>query len=405
MRHGKGQGAGRWRAAGLIALAAGLIALAASARADAIAADPARSRTEDGWRGVDITLGLTTPLPFRLGFLDAPPRLVVDLPGLDWGGMTPERLVSGRVVAARLGKNQLRPGWARLVLTLDQPYALRAAWLDAGDPALRLRLAPVDEATFAGIARPETPAAATLAPPPHRQDGRRPLVVVLDPGHGGIDPGAERGGTHEAALMLTFAQELRARLTAEGATVVMTREDDVFVPLETRLAIAHGAGADLFISLHADALAEGEATGATVYTMAPAASDAASAALAARHERDGLLAGVDLTGQDDVVAAVLMDLARVETLPRADRLADDLVAAIGRAGGPLYKSPRREAAFAVLKSPGVPSVLIELGYLSNAADFARIASPAWRGGMVRALAEAVQNWRASDAAEAARLRR
>lgn len=397
------------RRAGLGAMAALLSALllsAAPAFAEAEAeADPARSGTADGWRGFDLTLGLTAPLPFHVSFLDAPPRLVVDLPGLDWGEMTAERLISGRVTAARLGQNQLRPGWARLVLTLDRPYALRSATVDPADPALRLQLAPVSAATFATFAQPEGPAAARVPPAPRRQDGRRPLVVVLDPGHGGIDPGAERGGTHEAALMLAFAEDLRARLEAEGATVVMTREEDSFVPLDTRLAIAHGAGADVFVSLHADALAEGDATGATVYTMAPAASDAASAALAARHERDGILAGVDLTGQDDQVGAVLMDLARVETMPRSHRLAGDIVAAMGRAGGPLYKSPRREAAFSVLRSPAVPSVLVELGYLSNPGDFARIADPGWRAGIARAIADGIQTWRAGDAEEAAHLRR
>ena len=355
-------------------------------------AEPARTRVEDGWRGFDLTLGLSAPLPFRVGLLD-------------WGGLTADRLISGRVREARLGQSQLAPGWARLVLVLDRPYALRAARLEPDPPALRLALAPVSPATFATIARPEGPAAAQVPPPQRRQDGDRPLVIVLDPGHGGLDPGAEHGGTHEAELMLAFAQALRARLEAEDSTVVMTREEDVFVPLETRLAIAHGAGADVFVSLHADALATGEATGATVYTMSPQASDAASAALAARHERDGIIAGIDLTGQDDEVGAVLMDLARAETQPRSDRLADGIVAAMGAAGGPLYKTPRRQAAFAVLKSPAVPSVLVELGYLSNPADFARIADPGWRAGMARAIAAGIETWRVGDAAEAARLRR
>ena len=395
-----------WQAGLVAAMIVALLSLSGPARAEAEAeVDPARSRVEDGWRGLDVVLGLSAPLPFQVRFLDAPPRLVLDLPGLDWGGLDPAQLTSGRVRAARLGQNQLRPGWARMVLELDRPYALRSARLDPVDPALHLRLAPVGAATFAAIARPESPAAAPVPPSRPRQDGHRPLVVVVDPGHGGIDPGAEHGGTHEAALMLAMAAELRARLEAEGATVVMTREEDVFVPLETRLAIAHGAGADLFLSLHADALAEGEASGATVYTLAARASDAASAALAARHERDGLIAGVDLTGFDDETGAVLMDLARMETGPRSERLAGALVAEIGRAGGPLYKTPRREAAFSVLKSPAVPSVLIELGYLSHPADFVRIADPAWRGRMAQAIAAGVAAWRVADAAEAARLRR
>ncbi len=127
--------------------------------------------------------------------------------------------------------------------------------------------------------------------------------------------------------MLTFARELKEALVRDGGRhVVMTREEDVFVPLETRISIARAAGADVFLSLHADALAEGEAVGATIYTLSDEASDEASATLAERHDRDDLLAGVDLTEQDDLVAGVLMDMARTETAPRTDRLAEALVA-------------------------------------------------------------------------------
>src|SRR5690606_1222605 len=128
-----------------------------------------------------------------------------------------------------------------------------------------------------------------------------------------------------------------------------------FVPLETRIALAHAAGADVFISLHADAVTEGVAKGATIYTMAAEASDAASAALAERHDRDALMSGVDLKGQDDLIAGVLMDMARVETAPRAGKLAEDLVRAMSGEGIALHRIPRRSAAFSVLKAPDIPS--------------------------------------------------
>uniref|UniRef100_UPI0039B8BAF2 N-acetylmuramoyl-L-alanine amidase family protein n=1 Tax=Albidovulum sp. TaxID=1872424 RepID=UPI0039B8BAF2 len=231
-----------------------------------------------------------------------------------------------------------------------------------------------------------------------------PLVVVLDPGHGGIDPGAEAGPVHEAGVMLGFARELAEVLRRAGMTVVMTREEDVFVPLETRVSVARATGADVFLSLHADALAEGEATGATVYLLADEASDAASARLAERHDRADLLAGIDLAGQDDLVAAVMMDMARTETRPRSERLAAALAAAIKGKGGRMHRHPVQQAAFSVLKSPDIPSVLLEVGFLSSEADRKRLSDPAWRARMQEAILAALAAWARADAAEAKLIR-
>lgn len=229
----------------------------------------------------------------------------------------------------------------------------------------------------------------------------RPMVVI-DPGHGGIDPGAERDGQTEAALMLTFARELKeVFLRAGGAQIVLTRSEDVFVPLEERLSIARAAGAHVFLSLHADALAEGEATGATLYTLAEDATDRAAEALAERHDRDDILAGVDLTSADDLIAQVLMDMARTETMPRTDRLAEALKVQIKAAGLPMHRHPRQAGAFSVLKAPDIPSVLIELGFLSSPRDFRRLTDPEWRGRMAVAIQTAVMDWAKEDAALAA----
>jgi N-acetylmuramoyl-L-alanine amidase len=346
-------------------------------------------------------------------FLAGPPRVVLDFREVDFAGLDPARLIAGapgQVTDLRAGT--VRAGWSRLVLALDRPRMLASAELrtEARGGAvalLRLRLRPAEPGAFAQeVARPDPPGwalprpARVAAPRPPRGDG--PLVVVLDPGHGGIDPGAERDGHSEAALMLTFARELKeALLRAGGFEVVMTREADVFVPLETRVALAHAARADVFLSLHADAVAEGLATGATVYTLAAEASDAASAALAERHDRDALMSGVDLTGQDDLIAAVLMDMARTETAPRADKLAASLVGALRAGKLALHKTPRRGAAFSVLKAPDIPSVLLELGYLSSPADLARLTDPKWRARMVAALVSGLSEWSVNDAAEAA----
>ncbi|OYW57940.1 MAG: hypothetical protein B7Z31_08810 [Rhodobacterales bacterium 12-65-15] len=180
--------------------------------------------------------------------------------------------------------------------------------------------------------------------------------------------------------------------------VVLTRDDDVFVPLETRTSIARSMEADIFLSLHADTLAEGEAQGATVYTLAEDASDAASAALAERHDRDDLLAGIDLSEQDDLVAEVLMDMARTETRPRTDRLAEAVVGAIRAAEIRMHRRPRQTAGFSVLKTPDIPSVLLELGFLSSARDFSRLTDPDWRATMAGAIRTALVTWDAEDSA-------
>jgi N-acetylmuramoyl-L-alanine amidase len=263
-------------------------------------------------------------------------------------------------------------------------------------------LAPTDPESFAtSAAQPDLPEwavpDATEIPPPLPR-GSGPVTVVLDPGHGGIDPGAERDGQTEAALMLTFARELKEVLVRDGRfAVVMTRDDDVFVPLEARTSIAREADADIFLSLHADALAEGEATGATLYTLDETATDAASAALAERHDRDDLLAGIDLSDQDDVVAEVLMDMARTETMPRTDRLAAAIVRAIKAAEIRMHRNPRQTGGFSVLKSPDIPSVLLELGFLSSARDFSRLVDPDWRARMAEAIRVALVDWAREEA--------
>ena len=170
------------------------------------------------------------------------------------------------------------------------------------------------------------------------------------------------------------------------------------MPLEARLSIARAAGADVFLSLHADALAEGQASGATLYILSEEASDKAAAKLAERHDRDDLLAGVDLTGQDDLVAQVLMDMARTETAPRIDRLAGALEVAIKAEGLAMHRQPRQAGGFSVLKSPDIPSVLIELGFLSSSRDLRRLTDPEWRTRMARAIRAGVMAWAAEDAA-------
>jgi N-acetylmuramoyl-L-alanine amidase len=367
--------------------------------------DPAKSHLLDAGGGVDLVLSLSQPVPWRVRVLDNPPRLIADFREVDWASLPQMPQNSGGVLGLRAGV--FRPGWSRLVVDLNGPMLVDQAGM-ATSPAtlVHVVLKPASEAEFAvKAAEPEPegwalPKPAPLVPVPPR--GKGPLVVVLDPGHGGIDPGAERDGQSEAKLMMVFARELKEVLLRDGRfKVVLTREDDSFVPLETRISIAHMAGAQVFLALHADALAEGEAVGATVYTLSNEATDRASATLAERHNRDDLLAGVDLSQQDDVVATVLMDMARSETQPRTERLADSLVTAIKAAKIRMHRHPHQEAGFAVLKSADIPSVLLEIGFLSSESDLAHLLDADWRQTMARAIRDGLADWADADQAKAA----
>ncbi|MFM2389848.1 MAG: hypothetical protein RLZZ437_1403 [Pseudomonadota bacterium] len=367
--------------------------------------DAARTSVTAQGSDVVLQLGLSQAVPWRVRVLDAPPRLIVDFREVDFAGLEQIAAPGGAVVGLRAGA--FRPGWSRLVVELSGPMAVARAGMLTGDAvAVEITLSPTDAASFAQrAAQPEpadwaTPSPADVPVLPPRGEG--PLIVVLDPGHGGIDPGAERDGYSEAELMLAFARELKEVLLRDGGfQVVLTREEDVFVPLETRSSIARSAGAHVFVSLHADALEEGEAVGATIYTLSDEASDAASQALAERHDRDDLLAGIDLSAQDDLVATVLMDMARTETAPRTARLALALETAIKGAGLRMHRHPRQEAGFSVLKAPDIPSVLIELGFLSSDRDLARLRDDAWRARMADAILAALRAWADEDAAIAA----
>lgn len=361
--------------------------------------------------GVVLELALTQGVPYRVYTLVAAdgvgPRLVLDFREVDWQGLTPAMLgQADGITGLRFGA--VRPGWSRMVLDLAEPKVLDQAGLTV-DPAtgaarLRVVLRNSDAAEFAARSGAPRDPAFDLPPPeviaraPLRRVGEDPLVVVLDPGHGGIDPGAERDGLTEKALMLTFARELQEVLLRDGGfEVVLTRTDDSFVSLDRRVDIAHAAGGQIFVSLHADALSEGQAHGATLYLLSESASDEASAALAERHDRDDLLAGIDLTGQDDRIASVLMDLARQETQPRSERLAHALVAGIGAGDLPLNSRPIRSAAFSVLRAPDIPSVLLEVGFLSSQRDLKNLRDPAWRARMAEAIREGLLLWVAEDA--------
>jgi N-acetylmuramoyl-L-alanine amidase len=384
-----------------VARAQGLTALAA--------VDTAGSGLLDDGADLVLNLVLSQPVPWRAYTLDRPRRLVVDFSEARFDGPLPT--ATDRIGTITTGP--IQPGWSRLVVELDEALAIEEAGLDTSAPdgraRLTIRLAPVTAARFSAASGVPPDLARTLPPavvpaPTPKPQGR--LRIVLDPGHGGIDPGAQYDGLTEADLMLTFALELRALLIRAGFDVAMTRDADVFVPLESRVTFAREAQADVFLSLHADSLPEeaGSAHGATVYVLSDEASDVASQRLAERHDGADLVAGVDVTGQGDEIALVLMDMARVETEPRSRRLAELLIADITEEAGRMNHRPLRSAGFSVLRSPSVPSVLIELGFLSSPRDREKIADPAWRTKAATGIRDALVTWAAGDAGRAPLLR-
>lgn len=341
-----------------------------------------------------FVMDLDRGVPIRVFTIADPYRVVIDLPDVRFD-LPAESVTQSRglVTAYRFGL--FAPGKARIVIDVAGPVAVDKSFvLDALDdqPArLVLDLVKSDRASFmekldgrrSGVAQPAAPADASLPA------GDLPVVVV-DPGHGGIDPGASSAAVVEKDIVLAFARQVRDKLEAAGRyRVVMTRQDDTFVPLGERVQIARRNNAALFISIHADTLSDPFGVrGATIYTMSDRASDEASAKLAEKENRVDLIAGMDLTEEPEEVAGILFELARRETRSFAMQFARSLVGEL-KSTLVLNKNPMRSAGFKVLKAPDVPSVLLELGYVSNPEDVKVMISPEWRTRAADSLVAAV----------------
>jgi N-acetylmuramoyl-L-alanine amidase len=360
--------------------------------------------------GVQLSMGLTQAVPYRIETRLDPMRMIVEFREVDWSGFDSDEVeLTGPIKG--LASGRVREGWSFLALELSEPQTLSVVELDesdeSGNVTLVLTTEAVSEADFLAAAVrkdgiDEEQLEVVLGKAPRgRQLGDRPLKVMLDPGHGGFDPGAENGDHTEAELMLLFVQDLQDEMVRVGGfEVAVTRDSDIFVPLPERVRQARTWGADVFVSIHADAIVSGRASGSTVYTLSDVASDEASARLAERLDRASLLAGADLSHQDDTVALALMDMARLETKPRSERLADELVRGIGQSVGKLHKRPRLHADFSVLRAPDIPSVLVELGFLSSDKDLENLLAPEWRIKAALGIIQGLRSWMISDAAEA-----
>lgn len=331
-----------------------------------------------------------------------PYRVVVDLPQITF--KLPAKAAEqtrGLVKAFRYGL--IMQSGSRIVLDTKGPVRLDKAFvLDAaeGQPArLVLDLVATDRASFMrNIALEKHPAHNVPIRPsevPPKVDGDVRPLIVLDPGHGGIDNGTKgSGGELEKDVVLAFAQTLREKLESGGKfRVAMTRSDDTFIPLAERVRFARTQGAALFISVHADALprSEGQAEGATVYTLSENASDVEAARLAEAENKADAIAGVDLTTEPDDVANILVDLAQRETKTFSMQFARTVVGEL-KTTARLHKHPLKSAGFKVLLAPDVPSVLVELGYMSTKDDLKQLTSATWRARTAQALAQAVDTF-------------
>ena len=353
---------------------------------------PSGAKVFDTDVDVRVNIALSQPVPWRVHFADAPPRLIVEFKELVWS--KPPDVRSTSVVDVSVGKSG--PGTSQMVAILREPLTVASAEMTSlpdGTASLELLLRPTTASAFRSeVSAAQTPEAQGAEP----VDGR--TIVAIDPGHGGFDPGAKAGKLDEADLVLTFARRLQEMLLSTGRfDVVLTRKDDKFVSLDHRLTRARAAGADVFLSIHADALDQaGGASGMVVYTLANMAETEADDRLTERHGDDDLISGLDLSGAGDDVALALLDLTRRDTTPRTDALSGALIQAFQGAGLELNSRPQRVGEYAVLKAADIPSVLVELGFLSTEGNLQRLTSEQWQAEAARAVRDALMLWEDED---------
>ncbi len=357
-----------------------------------------------------VDLRLTRESPYTLFTLTGPDRVVLDIPtaALGPGALplpAPAGAIRGLRVAHRTG------GHLRIVFDVAEPFQPAGSLKpDGAASRLSLELRPVSRFAAApppppvpvavpvvpdppAVARDDlAPAARLPAPPPGRV-----VTVAVDAGHGGHDPGAiGPSGLREKDVTLALSRRLVALINAEpDMRAVLTRSDDRFVGLRERMEKARGASADLFISVHADAALNRSARGSTVYVLSSkGASDEASRRLAAR-ENAALIGGVELGDKDPVLASVLMDLSQNASISSSIAVGTEILGHMGRLGS-LHRRTVQQAPFMVLKSPDVPSVLVETAYISNPQDEARLRSDRHRDDMARAILGGIRSYFAAN---------
>ena len=344
-----------------------------------------------------VVLDLGSKVDYDIFLLDNPRRVVVDLPSMDWPSEVPK--ANGLVKNIRFG--QFSEDKSRLVIDLTKPAKVAKSFLLDKSSGLPHRLVldlvssssadfrtqvNKDRAAKRKTAQQEAPPVFT--PKPKSQKPGKP-VIVLDAGHGGVDPGAHGAKAREKDVTLTFTRELAKQLRSTGRyKVYLTRNRDIYIPLRQRVNIARKHNADLFVSIHADAIKRKSVRGMSIYTLSETASDKEAAALARKENQSDIIAGIDFADQPAEVADILIDLAQRETKNLSVKFAN-LVVENARGKTRLLERTHRFAGFRVLKAPDVPSVLIELGFLTNRSDEKQLLNSKWRRGVAKAVVSSI----------------
>ncbi|MCP5363919.1 MAG: N-acetylmuramoyl-L-alanine amidase [Hyphomicrobiales bacterium] len=367
-----------------------------------------------------LVLSLNAPVQHTVFTLANPNRLVIDIQDARWD-VSPTQLPDGFGLIERLRHNESANGTVRIVADLTDPAHVHKTFLllpnesepyrlvidmkaDAGREQTVQALASSKDAPVIGrtgqltlpVQRPvklgETIASASILPYPSKRPHIR--TVVLDPGHGGKDPGAiGRLGTFEKTVTLAVARQVRRELQAKGPyKILLTRNSDTFVRLRDRVAFARNASADVFVSLHADSQTNRTTRGASVYTLSERASDAEAEALAAHENKADLISGLDLSSNPEPVTNILIDLAQRQTMNRSAELASLVVGELNGGAVRMLANSHRFAGFAVLKGPDIPAVLIEMGFLSNRTDEGLLRNASHRRKLALALANAIDSY-------------
>jgi N-acetylmuramoyl-L-alanine amidase len=386
---------------------------APTAAADPIGALLAQQAAENPQKALPMVIGLklgesagrsrfmvelSDPVDVRVFTLTSPNRVVIDMPEVLWR-MPGEARPTGKGAVKNYRYGLFRKGNSRFVVELNTPVSVGKTQLlpPEGGSGFRLVVdlaatSPAEFLAHAGWPKDIPNAVASLDGAPASAAARgNKRVIVVDAGHGGIDPGTHgQGGTVEKDVVLSVAKELKTALEATGRyRVQLTRDSDVFIPLRQRVNIARAAHGDLFVSLHADSNDHHEVRGASVYTLSEDASDREAAKLAEKENMSDVIAGVDLTGENNPVASILIDLVQRDTINRSVRFAETVIGALPTATMVRPSSPHRAAGFAVLKAPDVPAVLIELGYLTNTKDEAEMATEPWRKQVAQTISSSI----------------
>ncbi len=351
---------------------------------------------EANGNGLVFSLVFSEKTPFSVYTLDNPRRLLVDLGETSLENM-PSGLAAGLPQVSALRYGLFQHGQSRIVLDLSSPLVVKSA--AASEPSggglrLTIELSPTSPEAYATASAPDQGAlwrAEQLAPEIEGEAGLP--IIAIDAGHGGLDFGARQEGTHEKDIVLQVARTLRDLLIEDGRfRVVLTRDADTYIPLGERVEIARRAGARAFISLHADVVTRGRARGTTVFSLSEAEESQQAVTIATLENRSDLVAGISVEGEDDQLTQVLLQLAHRETDALSNRFADTMAEALWHHNEDEIKSRRMAGGFRVLRAPDIPSVLIELGFMSDETDLELLQDTEWQLAMAENLRDGLSRW-------------